>query len=490
MERLHIHIENFGPITEGTINLRPLTLFIGPNNSGKSYAATLIHSILESYPAFQTFRHALHEFWRRPPFAEYPVTKLRKQFEDLIALLQNAPEGQEVQVPKSIATRITRQILEEIYEKHLSEEIVRAYSCALHELVREGNSAFELALNLNSHQIALVSGKKKLKIRHYPDIDLDVVIRVPADVDQRLHWFRKDNKITLELPKSLWAMPGQKRLRFDRALPLLLTEWASLLFKNLSMPSAYLPAARSGLLQGHKALAASIVKRAPYVGIERLEIPRFSGVVSDFMSSLIALPAEKGPLYQLARSLEKDLLRGEIVLRTPDEYRYSEINYTFGRTEIPLHRASSTVSEVAPLVLYLKYQIEPNDLLIIEEPEAHLHPQNQRILAKYLVRLIRKNVNVMVTTHSDYLLQQLNSFLLLSRIPPQRRVEKYKYGQEDYLHSHEVAVYLFAHETKPASYKISPVEITEEDGISEDEFVKIHEALYEETVELRKDLGQ
>jgi len=46
---LRIEIENFGPIASGSFELRPLTLFIGPNNTGKSYAATLAHSIVRQF---------------------------------------------------------------------------------------------------------------------------------------------------------------------------------------------------------------------------------------------------------------------------------------------------------------------------------------------------------------------------------------------------------------------------------------------------------
>src|SRR5438876_3623752 len=50
--RLSVQIKDFGPISSGSIEIRPLTLFIGPNNSGKSYAAMLIHALLESYTQF------------------------------------------------------------------------------------------------------------------------------------------------------------------------------------------------------------------------------------------------------------------------------------------------------------------------------------------------------------------------------------------------------------------------------------------------------
>ena len=45
---LNLEMKDFGPIIEGNISLKPLTLFVGPNNSGKSYAAMLIHSIYET----------------------------------------------------------------------------------------------------------------------------------------------------------------------------------------------------------------------------------------------------------------------------------------------------------------------------------------------------------------------------------------------------------------------------------------------------------
>ena len=47
---LKISASNFGPIIEGTVELKPLTVFVGPNNSGKSYMAMLIYSLLNQFP--------------------------------------------------------------------------------------------------------------------------------------------------------------------------------------------------------------------------------------------------------------------------------------------------------------------------------------------------------------------------------------------------------------------------------------------------------
>ena len=42
---LELEATNFGPIVEGRIELRPLTVFVGPSNTGKSYLAILIYAL-------------------------------------------------------------------------------------------------------------------------------------------------------------------------------------------------------------------------------------------------------------------------------------------------------------------------------------------------------------------------------------------------------------------------------------------------------------
>ena len=60
---LKISASNFGPIIEGTVELKPLTVFVGPNNSGKSYMAMLIYSLLNQFP--QQFSNAWRRRWLR-----------------------------------------------------------------------------------------------------------------------------------------------------------------------------------------------------------------------------------------------------------------------------------------------------------------------------------------------------------------------------------------------------------------------------------------
>lgn len=486
---LKIEAKDFGPVSDGNITLEPLTVFIGPNNSGKSYVAMLIHSIFESYtPALS---RQLPYFMRGRFFAEdIDIRTFLKEFRELARQIGGLKEGMELEIPRQLIEEVNNKIFEEIYEKRLSTEIIRSFACPLNKLIRIGKRSFSLKINFNSYGTRLAYQKNKLRIKEYPKLDVNIRVKVAKRPGLTVAVEEKNREVLIEISASWGEKKEEKKFMPVRLMGIILDVCGSKILENIAMPCYYLPAARSGILQGHKALAASIVKKAPYAGVERLEIPKFSGVVSDFISSVITLPEEKGPFYELAQNFERELIKGEIVVRTLGEYLYPEIEYNFQETLIPLHRASSTVSELAPLFLYLKYSIESGSILIIEEPEAHLHPENQRILAKCLVKLIRKGVNIVITTHSEYLLEQLSSFILLSKVEPQKRVKKYKYSEEDFLRTDEIAAYVFKYNKTSGGHKITEVEITEEDGISQEEFLKIHEALYEETLKLRRDLSR
>ena len=42
---LELEVADFGPIIEANIELRPLTVFVGPSNTGKSWLSILIYSL-------------------------------------------------------------------------------------------------------------------------------------------------------------------------------------------------------------------------------------------------------------------------------------------------------------------------------------------------------------------------------------------------------------------------------------------------------------
>lgn len=241
----------------------------------------------------------------------------------------------------------------------------------------------------------------------------------------------------------------------------------------------YLPAARSGFLQSHRALASFVMNRAPLVGIETLAIPKMTGVIGDFIGLLLGLQGRKpGEYATLADSLERDVMSGTVKVR-PGPSGYPEMSYQMGNSEVPLHRTSSMVSELAPIALYLKHILKAKDLLIIEEPESHLHPQSQLQLAKVLVILVNSGVDVMITTHSDYFLRQLNNAIKRWDIATQTEDQIPK----DALNPRDVSAVLFRRSLAGVT-RTTALRVDRRAGISELEFGRVAEQLYRKSVTL------
>ena len=84
------------------------------------------------------------------------------------------------------------------------------------------------------------------------------------------------------------------------------------------------------------------------------------------------------------------------------------------KVAIPVYVASSSIKSLFLIDLYINSLAEKNGMLIIDEPELNLHPDNQRKMAGLLARLVNSGVKVLVTTHSDYLIRELNNRVMLN----------------------------------------------------------------------------
>ena len=52
---VHVNVQNFGPIEKAEIDLRPLTVFVGESNTGKTYLAALIYALHQNFGGFSHF---------------------------------------------------------------------------------------------------------------------------------------------------------------------------------------------------------------------------------------------------------------------------------------------------------------------------------------------------------------------------------------------------------------------------------------------------
>ncbi len=112
--------------------------------------------------------------------------------------------------------------------------------------------------------------------------------------------------------------------------------------------------------------------------------------------------------------------------------------------KLGLAESSSSIRALLDVAFYLKNAAEPGDLFMIDEPELNLHPSNQRKLARLLARLVNCGVKVFMTTHSDYVIKELNTLILLKQEGPgfKKIAEEEKYAQEELLDASKVRVYI------------------------------------------------
>ena len=462
-----IEVRDFGPLTHAAIDLRPLTVFVGPSNAGKTYLATLISAL----------HRACDGFPRIPPRGLFITERVPDVQRATDAARDNLiTPGRPItcnDLPDPVRDRF-RDIIDSV-AVDLAEEIKRLFDvedCA--ELIRSAAPHRQLQVSLRVREGGqdlwrVTMGVSPRGETAEGNIDDVVLVRADAtDAERR-------------------ALVGRSRQN------------PAALFEHLIDHAArtgrpphvhHLPAARSGMLQSQRIIAGSLVERLSRTGSRsRGELPTLSGVATDFIRDLI-LYEERRTLNEtirvLADDLERDPLQGKIRARWPVPAGDPEFIYRpQGATEdIRLSRASSMVTELAPVVLLLRGGLEPGDTLIIDEIEAHLHPATQARLAALLARLVRADVRVVITTHSDWLLRELGNLMREGELA-RRTADTPENGG---LTPAEVGVWLF--QEHDAGFAVREIPFDEIEGIEPEEYETVAETLYNRSADLQNRLQE
>ncbi|OAD21802.1 hypothetical protein THIOM_002426 [Candidatus Thiomargarita nelsonii] len=158
----------------------------------------------------------------------------------------------------------------------------------------------------------------------------------------------------------------------------------------------YLPAARFGIYQALSAFSAIFAElgKSRNVLRQKVEIPTLTSPVSDYFLGLSNLKINDikvdKQILSLVEEIEQNILKGEVIFNP----ELNKFFYKPSQTDLYLNFSltSSMVSELFPLVAYLKYIVafaNSPSMIFIEEPEAHLHPEAQVELIEILVKLVK-----------------------------------------------------------------------------------------------------
>ena len=133
-----------------------------------------------------------------------------------------------------------------------------------------------------------------------------------------------------------------------------------------------------------------------------------SDIGYDIMDGIIGTVLSKEKLDKIYKILE-EVVPGDIVEKAGGKYFLSDEN-----CEEPVsfeNLSAGLKSFVIIKMLLEKNKIKPKDVLILDEPEIHLHPQWQVVYAEIIVLLQKYfDLSVVVTTHSPYFLDAINLY--------------------------------------------------------------------------------
>ena len=483
---VEIAVCNFGPITEATIDLRPLTVFIGPSNTGKTYLATQIYALHGIFNGFS-------ESGFLSPFGPTGFIGL---------MADNNPEGGTLLNPV-ISDEEGKGLIEKLMTDKMGDreplklsDLPTSMQNQLQDIIKKsevfrGSLQDELknCFDLNSI-LALI------RLAEEQQNEMTVSLKVSAGNQECWKINLKVSKLGTTVDKSIsknmillpegwsisinWSVSEKgPRVSFKHPLP-----------NSIERNRYYLPAARSGIMQSHRVLVSSLVKRTTRAGLERFpEVPTLSGVIAEFMQHIILYEADRvsnGEMRDIADTLESDVLAGQIYVK-PSPSGYPDFHYRpHGiKEDMRLSQASSMVSELAPLVLFIRGLICPGDTLIIEEPEAHLHPGAQTEIAATLARLVRAGVRVVVTTHSDWLLKEIGNLIREGVLKEKGELRKKSDEPESWLLPDEVGAWHF-HKEKP----VEPLHFTNIDGIEPPDYEELALNLYNRSAGLHNQLEE
>ena len=136
-----------------------------------------------------------------------------------------------------------------------------------------------------------------------------------------------------------------------------------------------------------------------------------------------------------------DIVGGAYVITSNDELYYTPKGT---RRKLTMVESSSSARALLDLSFYLNCIAEKGDLLMVDEPELSLHPENQRRIARLFARLVNLGVKVFITTHSDYIVKELNTLIMLNHDKPhlKRIAEENGYQKSELINVDQVKVYI------------------------------------------------
>lgn len=420
---MKISVRNLGVISEADIDLKPLTVFVGPNNAGKTWLAYTFAGIFSSH-GWSEYMDDISGYTAKRFSAAYPsldtaIEQIYNEGNAAIDLYEFADKYGEDYF-NNIAS-----FAKQWMHKYLSTNRVSFTNLEISIDLAERNQDFLERILQTPLRNEMSVGRRRLS----PLLSL----------------VKKEGERNLFIYTSTEEKDGEKLPReivIDRLIRLIFLTLHRSLFPDVRI----LPTERTAFRQEqdtttliaavrrYVTMMDDIFRISSLARIEREEQVKQSPAVQNYI--------------ELARLLEQEIMGGSINFSTPDLSPGREILFQSGEDfSLEISIASSMVKELVPLSLYLRYLAQPGELLIIDEPEMNLHPEAQVKLTEFLAMLVNAGLRVLVTTHSTYMVDHLINLMNAFKHEKKDEIIDLFFLQrpEAFIAQDNVSVYLIEH---------------------------------------------
>lgn len=409
---MKFHFEHIGPIDVADLELGDLTIIAGRNNTGKTYLVYTMYGFLRTW--------ALD--WRRPL-----TGRLHSEFVHFLG----GGVGARFSVDRQAISRLRRRTIE-LTASRFSEGSISQIFRSPQSAFADARLSVELSTDLPSNgECVTLSATDDFRVSAKYDeegVDLQLLSR-----DGRIG-VNRASVAALMMNVALPDVPKPFILSAERF-------GISLFYKELDF-------AKAGLVEMLQQMGDQQPRpgRTPYLIVDRVA-SRYAMPVKDnvdFTRNIENVLHRESDFFA-AKLLEevKELMSGYYTT-TDGTIRFKSKARGRRAFDIPLHIASSSARGLSDLYFYLRHIASSNDILFIDEPETHLDTANQVQFAHVISKLVQAGLKVLVSTHSDYLIKEINNLVMLDHLQRHGCLDRNRlhYSPEDGISGDRIRAYV------------------------------------------------
>lgn len=408
---LKIELENFGVLKQAEFTLGDLTAICGKNNTGKTYATYALYGFLDSWKTLIDFK----------------VTA--SQVEQLFT------EGG-IKIGLTKYVKASERLLAQASKRYVDEMLERRVFAATDGLFR--NSKFRIKtgpidiLNIRLAGEIGYAPEKGITFSKKKDSDeLMISLLSGINQDDDIDTFFLKSVINTAIGAVMFSDYFQNPFissveRTGSAVFLTELDFArNRLLRQIAQADSEVDP-RQLIFESYQSYPAPIEENVNFIrGLKNVE-KRQSFIAKEHSKVL---------------SRFADIIGGMYTVTEGDQLSYIPKGAGIA---LKMVESSSAVRSLLDIGFYLRHVARKGDLLMVDEPELNLHPENQCRIARLFASLVNIGIKVFITTHSDYIIKELNTLIMLNHEKPhlKRIAEENGYQDSELIRSDQVKVYM------------------------------------------------